>query len=180
MNFITINRIIRQIIREETGMPANSVRPSNFDNPTDYVDDNSPFATVLIVNVEQDGHDSYSVKDSLTLNKVDESVAGVWYLTLSIQFYRADAYINLCQLKSKLQLESCLAKFRKNGLGYIDSGNVINSPIEQNAFWEERAQMDLIISIVSTETGQLDTYGTFPISTNFENETITTSEVFEP
>jgi hypothetical protein len=100
-------------------------------------------------------------------------------MTVSVQFFRTGALTFAERLRAKLQLNSAYEKFALNGLGLLSKSAVRVLSAVPNTLWEERAQIDLSISIISKETNIIDTYGEFPLSISTESSNTVTS-VFEP
>jgi hypothetical protein len=174
MTLNQINTIIRNIIRTELGLLEHQVMPANTNQPTG----DEPFVTVLIASIDGIGWDDVNIKDAPALT-VTETGQGFRVMTVSVQFFRTGALTFAERLRAKLQLNSAYEKFALNGLGLLSKSAVRVLSAVPNTLWEERAQIDLSISIISKETNIIDTYGEFPLSISTESSNTVTS-VFEP
>jgi len=174
MTLNEINATIRNIIRTEMGMPEHQVMPANTNQPTG----NLPFATVLVDKISGNGWDDSKWQDTLPLN-VTQTAQGERKASVSIQFFRDGAVTFAERLRARIQLQSAADKFALNGIGLISVGDARNISMVINTFWEERAQIPMIISIIAKETSVIGTYGTFPISISTESETMVKT-ILEP
>jgi hypothetical protein len=174
MTLDEINTTLRNIIRTELGLPEHYVMPANTNHPTG----DQPFATVLVTSTDSVGWDDVNIKNAESLT-VTETAQGLRILTVSVQFFRTGALTLAERLRGRLQLNSAYEKFAVNGLGLLNKSAVRVLSAVPNTFWEERAQIDLSISIVAKEVNMINTYGEFPISISTESS-VTVTSVFEP
>lgn len=173
-----INKVFRQFFRELLGMPEDSIRPANQNAPAGSRTDQ--FATVLITNIDGALWGTYRLKDedAPSLN-VQESVIVQYTISLSVQFFKGDAYTKAQRLGVLLQTSSAIAKMQALGVGLVGASAARNLTAVVDTYWEERGQIDLEFHLVAQEVMSVPTYGTFKIDVSTESST-TSSEVTAP
>lgn len=173
-----INKVLRQLVRETLSMPENSVRPANQNAPAGAK--NEQFATVLITSIIGALWGEYKLKDEAapSLN-VQESVTVQYTISVSVQFFRGDAYTKAQRLGVLLQTSSAIARMQALGLGLVGVSTARNLTAAVDTFWEERGQIDLEFHLIAQEIMSVPTYGTFRIDVS-DNSSTTSSEVIAP
>ncbi len=173
-----INKVFRQLVRETLSMPENSVRPANQNAPAGAK--NEQFATVLITALSGAvwGHPKLKDEVAPSLN-VEETVTVQYTVSVSVQFFRGDAYTKAQRLGVLLQTSSAIARMQSLGIGLVGMSTARNLTATVDTFWEERGQIDLEFHLMATEKMSIPTYGTFYIDVKTESST-TSSEVIAP
>lgn len=173
-----INKVFRQLFRELLDMPENSVRPANQGAPAGSKEEQ--FATVLITNIDGTLWGEYKLKDeeAPSLN-VAESVTVQYTVSLSVQFFRGDAYTKAQRLGLLLQTSSAIARMQTLGVGLVGASTARNLTAVVDTYWEERGQIDLEFHLIAQEIMSVPTYGTFRIDVSDKSST-TSSEVTAP
>jgi len=182
MTEIELNRAIRQIVRLCTGIAEPDVRPANQDAPAE-----GDFATVLIMDSNATGHDddTWANIDGDPDDKVRETLRGQRTAVASIQFFRENARDLAEKFKTRIAMHDALYKMQELGIGFISATPVRNPSAVVNSAWEGRAQLDMVFSYVSTETADVPSFGSFPITVQTvpvaaQPPVNQSSEVFEP
>lgn len=173
-----INKLFRGFFRELLGMPENSVRPANQNAPAGGKSEQ--FATVLVTGLEGSVWGSVKLKDepAPSLN-VEESVTVQYLVSLSVQFFRGDAYTKAQRLGVLLQLSTAIARMQALGIGLVSVGTARNLTAVVDTYWEARGQIDLVFHLIARETLSLPTFGTFKIDVS-DGSSTTSSEVIAP
>ena len=173
-----INKIFRTLVRETLGMPENSVRPANQNAPAGKQTDQ--FATVLITSIVDTLWSNNKQEDEAapSLN-IEETVMVQYTVTVSVQFFRGDAYTKAQRLGLLLQTSSAIARMQSLGVGLVGASTARNLTATVDTFWEERGQIDLEFHLVAKESLSLPTYGIFKFDVSDASST-TSSEVTAP
>jgi hypothetical protein len=171
---MNVNDVLREVIREQLNLPANSVRPANQNAPTN----DSPYITVLVTALNSTGWDDNKLKPG-SVNQVIETVQGTSLCRVSIQAFKSNAVFLLSLLKAKLQHSSAVEKLRLHNITVSRFLAVTDLSAINGTFWEERSRLEIEVYVVVKSEAVLDTFGTFPITVSTENLT-STSEVIEP
>lgn len=95
-----------------------------------------------------------------------EDIQGLREITMSIGFYRDNAIDNARKVRTGLIRESIQELFRGAGVGLATRSEVreISEPLENG--WEERAQFDIVLSAVGSDTDIIRSI----LSVNIEGE----------
>ena len=144
----TINKFIRDItnLLVETADYAIKSKQSGAPRPTgDYAD--VDMVTDMNIGWEQRVLENNQGDDDLT-----ENISGMREITMSVNFYRTLAIDNAKKVRTGLFRESIQQLFSAAGLGLISRSAVreISEPLENG--WEERAQFDIVLSAVGTDS----------------------------
>ena len=118
----------------------------------------SPDATALgfgDLNNDQIGGKFISVyqdpSGKIIIQDLTEYISGLRNITMSINFYRANAMDNSRKVRIGLVRESIQSLFSYAGVGLVSRSEVrdIDSPTDDG--WEERSQFDLVLNTVATD-----------------------------
>lgn len=178
---LDVNRKLRELIRLTLGMPANSVRPANQHSPAEGTEQ---FASVLVINVEPTGWDDSRFENTpLTITEagmpVKETIIGQRKIVASVQFFRDNAYEQAMRLGVLLQSSAAQERMELAGFGLIRATTAKDLSAVANTLFEPRGQIDLELHLISSESAQTPTFGTFTIQA--ETQTLNdTREVTEP
>lgn len=173
-----VNKVFRKLFRELLAMPENSVRPANQNAPAGAKDEQ--FATVLVTMLPSPLFADRKFRDLPTPStEVEETLQGQRGVTVSVQFFRGDAYTKAERLGMLLQTSAAIDKMQALGIGLVRVGTARNLTAAVDTFWEERGQIDLEFYLVAKVVSNLPTYGRFPIAVSTESST-TSSEVIAP
>lgn len=182
MTELELNRAIRALVRLCTGIADKDVRPANQDAPA-----KGNFATVLIMDSMAAGHDDDTWADVAgdPDDKVRETLRGQRTSVASIQFFREGARDLAEKFRTRVALHDALYALQESGIGFISVTPVRNLSAVVNSAWEDRAQLDMVFSYISTETVDIPSFGSFPITVQTvpveaQPPVNQSSEVFEP
>ena len=111
------------------------------------------YASVDMINDQGVGIEqhTYTDQDDPDVDIV-EDIAGVREIMMSIDFYRDNAIDNARLVRTGFIRESIQVLFRAAGLGLATRSEVreISEPLENG--WEERAQFDIVLNAVGTDS----------------------------
>ena len=170
-------RKIRQILRELWGLDEGAVRPANQHAPLPTT---GVFATVLVQSTRRDGYDDVALAENEDNDElVDENIVGQRALICSVQAFRAGAGDLINRAAALLQSSAGVAKCAAANVSLIRVGDPRDLSQISLQEWEERWQVDIEFYVQSAEVTQLETYGTFGVSTTIADETVT-GEITEP
>ena len=162
-DLVSINTKVRTFIQGVLGLPIDRVRPSNQVGPVGQPSEN--FATVFISELGPVGSDVYQYNpDASIANNVLESILGTRSLMASVNFYKAGALTLASRFHALAFTSRAIALLNAQNLGLYGISRVRNLTALIDTSWEERAQIDIEIYLLSKETVTLETYGSFPIT----------------
>ncbi len=158
-----VDRSLRELIRTALGMPANSVRPANQAAPT--LSQSDAFATVQVTALQPTGWDSSSLKnEASSSHNVKETLQGMRLISVSVQFFRGDAYAKALRLGVRLQMQRQIAKMQAVGLGLVRMGSATDMTAVIDSDWEARAHIGMEFHIIAQESDSLPTFAIFPLA----------------
>ncbi len=157
------------ILQEATG-----IKPFIFEDQAGPRPESGNYGTLkLITPLIMEGQDSETIEaagDFVTIK-----TQGQRELTLSVNLYREDAFQKMALLQSKIQSrrfrESArfTAKARGQSFAFIDALSIQDLSALLNSNYEERAQMDVRIRVVSVLSEQVETVGQVALDGNVKD-----------
>lgn len=111
---------------------------------------NSPYAAVNFVNETPIGWDQSTYSDSG--EDLGQTIEGMREIMLSVDFYRTGARDNARRCKQGVIRNSIREFFVAADLGYVRSSEVRDISVTLGDGWEDRAQFDIVLSAVGTDT----------------------------
>jgi hypothetical protein len=160
----TINRLIRDTVdlillspdytikAKQTAAP----RPTGSYGDVDFVSDTSI------------GWEQFTRVDRMGDDKLDVTTQGMRDIMMSIGFYRDNAIDNARSVRIGVVRESIQSLFSAAGLGLIRRSEVRDLSEALENGWEERAQFDIFISAVGTDSDIISTIGSVDIGGEFQ------------
>lgn len=144
-----INKLIRDVTDLLLSSPDYTIKAKQKDSPRpsgSYAD--VDFVSDINIGLEQRELEN-NIDPDLDLT---ETISGLREIMMSINFYRDDAIDNARSVRTGLIRESIQTLFRAAGIGLVRRSEVreISEPLEDG--WEKRAQFDLVLSAVGTDT----------------------------
>lgn len=144
----TINKLLRDTVDLLLASPGYTIKAKQKDAPrptgnygdVDFVSDTG-------LGWEQSEYENSDIGPDL-----DNTTKGMRQIMMSIGFYRDNSIDNARKVHQGVTRESIQMLFRQAGIGLIRRSEVreISEPLENG--WEERAQFDIFLSAVGTDT----------------------------
>lgn len=143
----TVNEFMRGIINLVTGEAEYAIR-SHQDAPRPK----GNYATVHITLDDQLGWEETIMSDHELGLDIDFEKQSMRNITASLQFFREGAYDTASKVKAALARESIQTLFNVAGLGLITRSDVRSIPEPLSSGWEDRAQLDVVLNAVGSDT----------------------------
>lgn len=186
----TIEQNFRANVQELLGMPANSVRRANQQNPPPSGGQEDQYATVLIQDISTYGWDEVTYVDpsqaglgqqgsgdgplgGQETTDLTENITGQRHFTASVQFFRGDAMVKANTLTALLQSGGSIAAMVADGICIAKIGPIRNLPALVDTFFENRAQLDIEFNFINQEQVDMPTFATFGGQIDTETESST-------
>lgn len=147
----TVNKLIRDTINNILGIPNFSIRAKQYAAPKQTFPPGS-FATVDFISDELVGWEQKVLTERSSDPDLDESLDGLRRLMISVNFFREGAYDNARKVRTGLARESIVSMFRQGNVGLIERSQVRHIPEALEDGWENRAQFDIFLSAVGSDT----------------------------
>lgn len=102
------------------------------------------------------------------IDSIQQNISGYRQIGFSLGFYRDSAGDNARKVRTGFIRESINQSLRLAGIGLLQRSEVrnISEPLESS--WEERAQFDIFISVIGSDSDILSTIGSVDIASRFE------------
>ncbi len=144
----TINKFLRDVVNliiVDTDYTIKA-KQSGAPRPT------GSYADVDMVTDRSIGWEQHELKDNTGDNDITDTISGVREITMSINFYRDSALDNARKVRIALVRNSIQELFNAADLGLLLRSEVreISEPLENG--WEERAQFDIGLSAVGSDS----------------------------
>lgn len=128
------------------------------DRPFIWLDQNAPrpdkpYLGGRIMNTSQIGEDFIEPPDETTGKA---GVVGNREFILTIENYGSESFERLDTLNTSLNFLSSRQKLLESGIAFVDREAILNTSLDIDTRFEERATMDLRFRIASIETDTLD------------------------
>lgn len=144
----TINKLLRDTVDLLLASPGYTIKAKQKDAPRPA----GNYGDVDLVSETGLGWEQFEYQNNISGSYLDNTTKGMRQIMLSIGFYRDSSIDNARKVHQGLTRESIQALFRQAGIGLIRRSEVreISEPLENG--WEERAQFDIFLSAVGTDT----------------------------
>lgn len=161
----TLNEFIRSVVNLILGesayayaakQPGNPPRPRGAYASVDFTMD---------INI---GTENRTLENNISDDDLTETIRGLREITMSVNFFRDLANDNARKVRTGLIRESVQDLFKASQLGLVSRSDVreISEPLENG--WEERAQLDIVLSAVGTDTDIIRSILAVDISGEFQ------------
>ena len=142
-----INKLVRDVVNLVLETPGYTIKTKQEGAPRPQ----GAYAVVDFLASESLGWEQRIFKDNVDNLDVTEYISGLRNITMSINFYRANAMDNSRKVRIGLVRESIQSLFSSAGVGLVSRSEVrdIDSPTDDG--WEERSQFDLVLNTVATD-----------------------------
>lgn len=132
-----------------------------------------PYADVDFVNANSIGWEQKQYEDRSEDDMLDVSSQVLREVMMSINFYRDSAIDNANKVHLGITRESIQSLFRQAGIGLLNRSEVreISESLENG--WEERAQLDIFLSVVGRDEDIINSIGSIDISSEFQIRNLT-------
>jgi len=144
----TINKFLRDIINLLLSSPGYTIKAEQ----KDALRPKNAYADVAFINDAPLGWEQTEYENNAGDNDLTEIISGMREVMISIGFYRDNSIDNARTVRMGLLRESIQSLFRTANIGISSRSQVrkISEPLENG--WEERAQFDIVLSVVGTDT----------------------------
>ena len=142
-----INKLVRDVVNLVLETPGYTIKTKQEGAPRPQ----GAYAVVDFLASESLGWEQRIFKDNVDNLDVTEYISGLRNITMSINFYRANAMDNSRKVRIGLVRESIQSLFSSAGVGLVSRSEVrdIDSPTDDG--WEDRSQFDLVLNTVATD-----------------------------
>ena len=160
----TINKIVRDMTNLILLIPNYTIRAKQKDAPRPT----GAYADVDFVSDAAVGWEQFEHVDQPTGTKIDFTTVGMRDIMISINFYRDSAVDNARKVRQGFVRESINAFLNAANLSLIRRSDVreVSEALENT--WEERAQFDIFLSAVGTDTDIIESIGSVDIAGEFQ------------
>ena len=143
-----LNKLIRDTINLLLASPGYTIKAKQLDAPRPV----GPYGDVDFVADTSIGTEQRKYADNASGKDLDVEYTGMREIMMSINFYRDNSIDNARKCRIGLVRESTQEIFSEAGVGLGTRSPVreISTPLENG--WEERAQFDIVLSAVGTDT----------------------------
>jgi len=144
----TINKLLRDVVDLLLSSPDFTIKAKQKDAPRP----NNPYADVDFMSDFSIGMEQHKFSDDLGGSDLTENITGMRQLMFSIGFYKDGSRDKARSVRTSLVRESIQSLFRAAGIGLTSRSEVreISEALENG--WEERAQFDIVLSSVGTDS----------------------------
>ena len=142
-----INKLMRDTVNLVLETPGYTIKAKQEDAPRPQ----GAYAVVDFLASESLGWEQRIFEDNDDNLDLTENISGLKNITMSINFYRANAMDNSRKVRIGLVRESIQSLFSSAGVGLVIRSEVrdIDSPTDDG--WEDRSQFDLVLNTVATD-----------------------------
>ncbi len=143
-----INRTVRLVIDSSLGIPGYSIRATqpNAPRPTE------PYAAVNVLSVKALGWDENNYICNDGDDKLVSRISGLREAMVSVEFFRLNAIDNALSFHTRLLRETTQATLRSLGLSFTRRTDVRHISLAFENTWEERAQLDVFLNLVASDS----------------------------
>jgi len=159
-----INKLVRDVVNLVLETPGYTIKTKQEGAPRPQ----GAYAVVDFLASESLGWEQRIFKDNVDNLDVTEYISGLRNITMSINFYRANAMDNSRKVRIGLVRESIQSLFSSAGVGLVSRSEVrdIDSPTDDG--WEERSQFDLVLNTVATDQDIVKSIQAIDIASEFQ------------
>lgn len=163
---------IRTLLATVLGLDPSTVRPANQNGPTGNL--SQPFVTVLVTDITEIGIDETTMVDQGVDGELVELMSGWRRIIASVQFFRQTNNFAPKTIASRLQglLRGSVARMHMNhfGLGLVRVGHVTDLSQVVDAYFEQRAQVELEFTVSSVEQAIVPTFAGVNINVKLDSQ----------
>lgn len=171
----TLNKAVRDIINNILEINNYAIKAKqNAPRPTD------PYSSVDVMSIRRMGLEEQELKDQPDPElDIEYTAKGHREVTFSLQFYFANAMDNALKVHIGLVRFSIGDILRAANLGLVTRSEVrdISEPLENG--WEERAQLDMVLSALGTDEEIVRSIQSVSISGEYQERGISTPITIE-
>lgn len=160
----TINKLLRDVTNLILGISDYTVKAKQKDAPRPT----GNYGDVDFVTGNDLGWEQFSRKDRTVDDDIDVTIEGLREIMMSIGFYRDNAIDNARSVRSGVVRESIQSLFSAAGIGLIRRSEVREISESLESGWEERAQFDIFLSAVGTDTDIITSIASVDIEGEFQ------------
>jgi hypothetical protein len=160
----TVNKLIRDIIGLLLESPGYAIKAKQKDAPRPT----GEYAEVDTVSNSRLGWEQREYEDNQNDLDITENISGLRSIMMSISFFRGEAVDNANKVRIGVIRESIQTLFRAANLGFTSCSEVreISEPLEDG--WEKRAQFDIVLNAVGTDSDIIRSIQSVDISGEYE------------
>lgn len=160
----TINKFIRDIVSLLLSSQGYTIKARQKDAPRPT----GSYGDVDFISDTGLGWEQFEYNNRIANSDLDNTSKGIHQIMMSIGFYRDNSIDNARKVHSGFVRESVQTLFRQAGLGLTRRSEVrvISETLENG--WEERAQFDIFLSAVSTDTDLVKSINSIDIAGEFQ------------
>ena len=163
-----IEEAVRQLIIGATGMTDGQVIRGNQSAPAP----NGEYATVLSISTDQLGPDWTDYFPSQTEGLMDTSTIGYREVSLSVQFYRSNTFLNARSLLQYAKTPNGRFLLQQNKLSWRrESPITMIDEVDRGNKWEKRAAITLNLGYTETTAQEINALESAEITVNYSGET---------
>jgi hypothetical protein len=165
----TINKLLRQTIDLLLESQGYTIRAKQKGAPRPR----NPYSDVDFVSDTSVGWEQTEYADVIGDDNVEITSKGMRQIMMSVSFYRESSIDNARKVRHGLTRESIQGLFRQAGLGLTRRSEVreLSEALENG--WEERAQFDIFLSAVGTDTDIVQSIGSVDIASEYQARGLT-------
>ncbi len=144
----TINKLLRDVVDLILVSPGYTIKAKQKDAPRPI----DAYGDVDFISDTPVGWEQFEYEDRDADDDLDNTSKGMRQIMMSIGFFRDSSKDNATQVQLGMVRPSVQSLFRQAGLGLTRRSEVrgISEALENG--WEERAQFDIILSALGTDT----------------------------
>lgn len=158
-----INKLIRDIVNMVLGIPNYAIAAKqNAPRP------NVPYCDVDLITDTGTGWDIIEYEDRTEDLDINENIYGQRQLGISLGFYFEGAKDNARKVRTALVRESVSSMFRVANIGLATRSEVRDTSEALENGWEKRAQFDIVLNTVGTDTDIITSIQQLNISSEFQ------------
>ncbi len=161
----TINKLLRDVTNLILATPDYTIKAKQKDAPRPL----GSYGDVDFVSGSDLGWEQRSFEDNIGDDDLTETIIGMREIMMSLNFYRDDAINNARSVRTGLIRESIQTLFRTADIGLTRRSEVREISESLESGWEERAQFDIVLSAVGTDTDIVKSILTVDIAGEFQS-----------
>lgn len=173
MNEEFINKLLRDSINLILNEPEYAVRAKQSGAPRKT----GPYASVDLLTSLSVGYEQRELTNAG--QDLESSISGSYLLTYSINFHRDSALDNGFKIRTLLFSDQIKELFKVAGVGLVSRSEVRNLTSVIDSNWEERAQFDITVNAINTDTETLISVLSVTIPAEFQNSGIVYNQTIE-
>lgn len=163
----TVNNLIRDILNLKLAPNFAIKDKQNAPRPTGV------YATVGYLSTQRIGYSDRKLENNIADPDLTETITGYREMMFSLSFYRAGCFDFAEQVRTSFEKQSILDLLNAAQLGFTSVSDVRDLSLALSSNWETRAQFDLILSTIASDSDIITAIETLDISGKYEVETLT-------